>query len=159
MAGLGLGLSIFLNLPKLRPFSSHGRSKISARPEQEEQEQEVNQEMSSALKIVHAGGVVECYYMAMPAASIMKKYPSLILARPEVFRRPWDSLVRSREILTPGEKIYLVPPRTVKKLRKRIAKPGIGQVAGSSIDVSKDGLTSKSFLQPKEVSDSSERST
>ncbi|OMO55114.1 hypothetical protein CCACVL1_27387 [Corchorus capsularis] len=156
MAGLGLGLS-FLNLPKLRPFSSHGRSKISARPEQE-QEQEVNQEMSSsALKIVHAGGVVECYYMAMPAASIMKKYPSLILARPQVFRRPWDSLVRSREILTPGEKIYLVPPRTIKKLRKRITKPG--QVAGSSIDVSKDGLTSKSFLQPKEVSDSSEKST
>ncbi|XP_021300779.1 uncharacterized protein LOC110429196 [Herrania umbratica] len=97
--------------------------------------------------------------MAMPAVNIINKYPSSILARPEVFRRPWDSLVRSDEILTPGEKFYVVPRRTVRKLRRRIKKPNAevsvsSFVSQSSIDVSKGGFTSKSFLQRSEVSDS-----
>ncbi|KAG2719612.1 hypothetical protein I3843_03G261200 [Carya illinoinensis] len=79
--------------------------------------------LSTALKIVHGGGIVECYYMAMPAIRIVEKYPSFLLARPQVFRRPWDSLVRPDEILSPGEKFFLVPRRTVRKLQRRIRKP------------------------------------
>lgn len=78
---------------------------------------------SRALKIVHAGGNVEHYYMATPAAMIIQKHPSFVLARPEIFRRPWDSVVRPDEILVPGQKYYVVPRRTVKKLRRRIRKP------------------------------------
>lgn len=77
---------------------------------------------SRALKIIHAGGNAEYYYMAIPAARIIEKYPSFILARPEIFRRPWDSIVRPEEILIPGQKFYVVPRRTVKKLRRRIRK-------------------------------------
>lgn len=125
---------------------------------------------SSVLKIVHAGGVVECYYMETPAVKILEKYPSFVLARPEVFRRPWDSVVvRPDKILTPGQKFFLVPLRTVKKLRRRIRKPDRevsvvnSFVSKSSIDVSvdsfsseKDNFSTKSFCKRSEVSDSSE---
>nr|XP_009777119.1 PREDICTED: uncharacterized protein LOC104226757 isoform X1 [Nicotiana sylvestris] len=78
--------------------------------------------LSSVLKIIHAGGIVEYYYMATPAARILEKYPSFILARPDVFRKPWDSVVHKDEILIPGQKYYVVPQRTLKKLRRRIKK-------------------------------------
>lgn len=81
------------------------------------------EESMPALKIVHAGGFVESYYMAVPAAKVMEKYPSFLLTKPEVFRRPWDSVVRPDKILTPGEKYFVVPRCTIKKLRQRIQKP------------------------------------
>ncbi|KAL8031134.1 hypothetical protein ABFX02_13G005600 [Erythranthe guttata] len=77
---------------------------------------------SRALKIVHAGGHAERYYMAIPASTIIEKYPSFILARPEIFLRPWESVVRPDEMLVPGQKYYVVPRRTVRKLRRRIKK-------------------------------------
>lgn len=80
---------------------------------------------SMPLRIVHAGGFVERYYMAVPAVGIMEKYPRAVLARPDVFRRPWDSLVQPEEILTPGEKVYVVPRRTVKNLRRRIRRSAV----------------------------------
>ncbi|KAF5200730.1 hypothetical protein FRX31_009678 [Thalictrum thalictroides] len=78
---------------------------------------------SSAVKIIHVGGLVEFYYMAVPAVKIMDKYPSFLLARPEIFRRPWDSLVHPGDILIPGQKFFVVPRRTVKKLQRRIRQP------------------------------------
>ncbi|KAK3034028.1 hypothetical protein RJ639_033313 [Escallonia herrerae] len=78
---------------------------------------------TAALKIIHAGGKSEYYYMAVPAARIMEKYPSFVLARPDVFCRPWESRVRPDEILVPGQKYFVVPRRTMKKLRRRTRKP------------------------------------
>ncbi|KAK9226253.1 hypothetical protein WN943_011300 [Citrus x changshan-huyou] len=79
------------------------------------------------------GGFVECYYMAIPAVIILEKYPSCILGRREVFRRPWDSVVRPEELLTLGEKFFLVPRRTVRKLRRRVKKPdGHREVSSNS---------------------------
>lgn len=75
------------------------------------------------LQIIHAGGVVERHYMAFPASSIIDKYPNFVLARPEIFRQPWDSIVPPEEILVPGQKYFLVPLRTVKKLRRRLRNP------------------------------------
>lgn len=74
------------------------------------------------LKIVHARGMVESYYMALPAANFISRYPSVVLARPEVFRRPWYSVVRLEEILVSREKYYVVPRRTVEKLWRRPAE-------------------------------------
>ncbi|KAG9448532.1 hypothetical protein H6P81_008497 [Aristolochia fimbriata] len=74
----------------------------------------------AVIKIVHVGGVVEELYMAVPAARVMEKYPSFVLARPNIFRRPWESVVRPEEILLPGQKFYVIPRRTVRKLRRRI---------------------------------------
>lgn len=72
-------LKKLLKVHKLTPFQ---RSKPAADDQEEEEG------FSTPLKIVHAGGTVECYYMATPAAGIMEKYPSLLLARPHVFRQP-----------------------------------------------------------------------
>ena len=107
----------FLNVHKLKPFSKRAPVPPNQAPAQSESG-------NSVLKVVHAGGNVDSYYMAIPAAKILEKYPSsFLLARPEVFRRPWDSIVKPDAILTPGEKVFLVPHRTVRKLRRRIRKP------------------------------------
>ncbi|KAJ8528359.1 hypothetical protein K7X08_022051 [Anisodus acutangulus] len=104
--------------PDNPPLSHHGQPKsasfsVSGRPEIRS---------LSALKIIHAGGIAEYYYMATPAAMILDKYPSFILARPDVFTKPWDSIVNKDEILIPGQKYYVVPQRTLKKLKRRIKK-------------------------------------
>lgn len=104
-----------LKVHKLTPFQ---RPTPAAAANQREEDS-----FSTPLKIVHAGGMVECFYMATPAAMIMEKYPSFVLARPQVFRQPWDSVVRPDEILHPGEKFFVVPRRTVRKLKRRIKKP------------------------------------
>ncbi|OWM72208.1 hypothetical protein CDL15_Pgr018093 [Punica granatum] len=109
----------------------------------------------AALKIVHAGGTVECYFMAIPAKKIMDKYPSCYVTRPDVFRRPWNSVVWPDEILSLGEKFFVVPRHTVRKLCQRIRKPGPNDVYladCSSImrsikivaDESRDGMSSMS---------------
>lgn len=113
-------------------------------------------EKSSALKIIHAGGRTDYYYMAVPASRVMEKYPCFILAKPEIFRRPWDSVVRPEEILVPGQKFFLVPIQTVKKLKRRIRKP----VKDSFLDLfvsecSKDELSSKSYIPKRDVSSKS----
>lgn len=60
--------------------------------------------------------------MAIPASEIMTKYPKSVLARPEVFHKPWDSLVNPDEILSVGERLYLMPVNTLLKLRRRIRR-------------------------------------
>ncbi|KAL3715419.1 hypothetical protein ACJRO7_007194 [Eucalyptus globulus] len=87
-------------------------------------EEEAAAASSSALKIVHAGGLVECYFMPVPAARIVERYPAFYVTRPEVFRRPWEAVVGPHETLALGEKYYLVPRRTVKKLRRGTRRPG-----------------------------------
>lgn len=66
--------------------------------------------------------LITTVYMAVAASRVMEKYPTFILARPEVFRRPWDSVVQPEEILVPGQKFYVVPIWTVKKLKQRISR-------------------------------------
>ncbi|KAK1353802.1 hypothetical protein POM88_052167 [Heracleum sosnowskyi] len=117
------------------------------------------EERSSALKIIHAGGTTDYYYMAVPASRVMEKYPSFILARPEVFQRPWDSVVRPEEILVPGQKFYVVPIRTVKKLKQRISRKPDNDSSPLDLFVSqcKDELGSKSYIPKKDVSKSKVR--
>ncbi|XAR55237.1 hypothetical protein NMG60_11035256 [Bertholletia excelsa] len=126
----------------------------------------VPEERPSALKIIHAGGIVESYYMAVPAKVIMDKYPSFVLARPDVFRRPWDAVVRSDEILVPGQKFYVVQRQTVKRLRRRIRNPRGSESSTANSFVSQssshfsaeivsrrpDDFSSKSFLRESDIS-------
>lgn len=108
--------------------------------------------MSSVLKIVHAGGFVERYYMAIPAAEVMKKYPSFLLTKPEVFKRPWESVVQPDEILTPGGKYFVVPRSTVKKLRRRIRRPSKEVSAKSSESKSSKDVLKRNEVQQGETS-------
>lgn len=71
------------------------------------------------VKIILAGGLVELYHGAITAGRIMEKYPGMTVARPDIFKHPNESLVRPDEELLPGEKFYLVPTSTVRKLRRK----------------------------------------
>ncbi|KAK9924317.1 hypothetical protein M0R45_032695 [Rubus argutus] len=135
----------FLNVHKLKPFSK--RVPAPAKHALAQPEDSGN----SILKVVHAGGNVERYYMAIPAAKILEKYPSFLLARPEVFTRPWDSVVKPDVILTPGEKVFLVPRRTVWKLRRKIRRPNKdfsinSFMSQSSVDVSTETLAQRRHI-------------
>ncbi|KAB2634457.1 hypothetical protein D8674_041657 [Pyrus ussuriensis x Pyrus communis] len=144
----------FLNVHKLKPFSRRPQA-----PEAEPEEEGC----TSTLKIVHIGGGVEKYYMATPAAKILEKHPSFLLARPEVFRRPWDSVVKPNEILTPGEKVLLIPHRAVRKLRRKVRKPNKelsvnSFVSQSSMDVSTAAETILRWKQGAAVGELSDTS-
>jgi len=80
------------------------------------------QNKDSVVRIVLASRMVEVYDGAILAYSVMHKYPGLCLARPEVFKRPHESLVGPKEVLLPGQKFYLVPKTTVKKLQQNHPK-------------------------------------
>ncbi|KAI4319521.1 hypothetical protein MLD38_033108 [Melastoma candidum] len=111
----------FLKVPKLRRFSGKDTNEPAKQPATEPCKFE--ERSASKVRIVHAGGKVEVYFMAIPAYRVMEKYPSHIIAWPEVFQRPWDSVLMPDEILSLGKKYYLVPRWTVKKLRRRVLNP------------------------------------
>ncbi|KAL2454938.1 Uncharacterized protein Adt_47558 [Abeliophyllum distichum] len=69
----------------------------------------------------------------------------IVHADPEVFRRPWESIVRPEEILIPGQKFYIVPRRTVKKLRRRIKKTS-GALSEINVSQQKDSLSTSSIM-------------
>ncbi|KAK2647874.1 hypothetical protein Ddye_015363 [Dipteronia dyeriana] len=147
-------LNRLFNVGKLGPFARG----VSAKPAALGSTTQPEAACCQVLKIVHVGGHVESYYMAMPAVKIIEKYPSSILARPEIFRRPWDSVVRKEEILNLGEKFLVVPRRTVKKLQRTIKKPD-REVSVKNSFVSKSVVSCKRgdfSFQQNEVSVSSE---
>lgn len=82
------------------------------------------------------------YCMATTAATIIQKNPSFVLARPEIFWRPWDSVVRPEEILVPSQKYYVVSRRTVHKLMRQTIKPDTRSPSFSSIDNASQGSLS-----------------
>lgn len=147
----------FLNVHKLKPFSK--RVPVLAKHAPAQPEESGN----SILKVVHAGGNVESYYMAIPAAKILEKYPSFLLARPEVFTRPWDSVVKPDAILMPGEKVFLVPRRALRRLRCKIRRPNKdfsvnSFMSQSSMDVSTETLSQRRHISTAVV-DASESDT
>lgn len=71
------------------------------------------------VRIIHAGGIVERYKGAIRASRLMEKYPKMCIARPDVFKQPHESVVKCDEFLLPGQKFYLVPQSTLKKLRRK----------------------------------------
>ncbi|XP_074589878.1 uncharacterized protein LOC141845774 [Curcuma longa] len=80
------------------------------------------QQKNSVVRIVLAGGMVELYGGAVSARLLMEKYPGLLVAKPEVFQRPHESVVSHREWLLPGQKFYLVPKSTLIKLRQNVSR-------------------------------------
>ncbi|KAJ6810503.1 uncharacterized protein M6B38_156685 [Iris pallida] len=85
------------------------------------------------VRIVLASGMVEVYDGVTPASTVMEKYPGLCLTRPDVFKRPHDSLVGRKEMLLPGQKFYLVPETTMKKVRENyLTKTKRGEAADSN---------------------------
>lgn len=71
------------------------------------------------VRIIHAGGRQELYKTAIPASRLMEKYPGMCVARPEVFKKPQESILSAEEQLLPGQKYFIVPCTTVQKVKRR----------------------------------------
>ncbi|CAI9265042.1 unnamed protein product [Lactuca saligna] len=71
------------------------------------------------VRVVHAGGKEDLYEKPVSVSQIMKRYPGMIVAWPEIFKNPHEAVLSSSELLLPGRKYYLVPVTTLKKLKKK----------------------------------------
>lgn len=71
------------------------------------------------VRIVHAGGREELYQGAVPASRLIDKYPGMCVAKPEVFKKPFESILSAHEQLLPGNKYYIIPSTTIAKLKRK----------------------------------------
>ncbi|KAI4364115.1 hypothetical protein MLD38_020249 [Melastoma candidum] len=149
-------LDKFLKVPKLGHFPGRDTADRMKQPAVEHHKPE--ERSPSVVRIVHAGAKVEVYFMAIPAGRIMEKYPSHCITTPEVFRRPWDAVVKPDEILALGKKYYVVPRQTVKKLRRRILKPSVVSPGDSNHTRNEVSLDSGSETYTKLSVDSTDAS-
>ncbi|XAR50495.1 hypothetical protein NMG60_11004837 [Bertholletia excelsa] len=69
------------------------------------------------VKIVHPGGHIELDDKPVLAAEIILRNPKCCLAHPHVFKQPW-AIVAPDTTLMPGQKFYVVPMGTIRKLQK-----------------------------------------
>ncbi|XVF74834.1 hypothetical protein PTKIN_Ptkin13bG0142600 [Pterospermum kingtungense] len=69
------------------------------------------------VKIVYPGGHVELHEMPILAADIIVRNPRCVVAHPHVFRQPW-AIVAPETVLMPGNKFYVVPVNTIRKLQR-----------------------------------------
>lgn len=89
------------------------------------------------VRIVHAGGKEELYQNVIPASKVMEKYPGMCVARPEVFKKPHESLLWPEDKLFPGQKYY-IPSSTVQKLKRKhpgnvkVVEPAKGKHPGNT---------------------------
>lgn len=75
-----------------------------------------NNTKNMLVKIVQPGGHVELHDRPIIAADIMRRNPKSCVAYSNVFKQPW-AIVAPETILMPGQKFYVVPINTVRKLQ------------------------------------------
>ncbi|CAA3014268.1 Hypothetical predicted protein [Olea europaea subsp. europaea] len=68
------------------------------------------------VKIVHPGGHVELHDRPIFASDLLRRNPKCCVTQPTVFRHPWE-IVPPDATLMPGEKYYVVPLSTIRKLQ------------------------------------------
>lgn len=71
------------------------------------------------VRIIHAGGREERYHNTILASQLLKKYPGMCVALPDVFRNAHTSILKAEERLLPGQKYYMIPCTTVHKLKRK----------------------------------------
>lgn len=69
------------------------------------------------LKIVHPGGHAELHDRPVLAAEIINRNPRCCVAHPNIFQQPW-AIVAPDTTLMPGQKFYVVPVSTIRRLQK-----------------------------------------
>lgn len=69
------------------------------------------------VKIVHPGGRIELHERPMVAEEIMLRNTGCFVTHPHVFSDPW-AVVAPDEVLMLGQKFYVVPISTIKKLQR-----------------------------------------
>ncbi|KAF0901810.1 hypothetical protein E2562_006444 [Oryza meyeriana var. granulata] len=70
------------------------------------------------VKLVFPGGHVELLDRPVMAAEVMARHPRFCVARPDVFREPASAVASPDAVLALGDKYYVVPKSTVRRLLK-----------------------------------------
>lgn len=78
------------------------------------------------LKIVHPGGHAELHDRPVLAAEIINRNPRCCVAQPNIFQQPW-AIVAPDTTLMPGQKFYVVPVSTIRRLQKLSLKYNTSQ--------------------------------
>lgn len=76
-----------------------------------------NSTKPQVVKIVHPGGHAELHDRPVLASEIITRNPRCCVAHPHVFQQPW-AIVSPETTLMPGQKFYVVPIATVRRLQK-----------------------------------------
>lgn len=76
-----------------------------------------NNKNNKVVKIVHPGGHAELHDRPIVAADIIRRNPRCCVAHPNVFQQPW-TIIPPDTTLMPGQKFYVVPLSTIRKLQK-----------------------------------------
>ncbi|THU61134.1 hypothetical protein C4D60_Mb07t20080 [Musa balbisiana] len=108
------------------------------------------------VKIIYPGGHVEHHKRPVLASEIMSHNPGCWVTHPDVFHQPWSVVAPDTQLL-PGQKFYVVPMSTVRKLRRHflrsstIPPPAPPSTMTSSVDPSpaaecEDSLMERSCL-------------
>ncbi|KAK3021825.1 hypothetical protein RJ639_047180 [Escallonia herrerae] len=76
-----------------------------------------NSTKQKVVKIVHPGGHAELHDRPILAAEIIHRNPRCVVTHPNVFQQPW-AIVEPDTTLMPGQKFYVVPITTIRKLQQ-----------------------------------------
>ncbi|KAK4399688.1 hypothetical protein Sango_1074900 [Sesamum angolense] len=104
------------------------------------------------------------YSYAIPASILIEKYPGMCIARPNVFKRPHESILSADDILLPGNKYFIIRSTTVEKIKRRHTRKGrineptnngkpiseSKEIEGVGDDHSDDSICSGDFIVSKE---------
>lgn len=92
------------------------------------------------LKIVHPGGHAELHDRPVLAAEIINRNPRCCVAHPNIFQQPW-AIVAPDTTLMPGQKFYVVPVSTIRRLQKLSLKYNTSQ--NQDVNHNDHGFTAK----------------
>jgi hypothetical protein len=101
---------------------------------------------ASVVRVVLWSGLVEVYTGVILACTVIRRHPpGLCLAHTDVFRNPHRATLRPLEPLFPGQKFFLLPETTVRKLQRDIPLdvPFRGKHIRGSADIEEEGTSSE----------------
>ncbi|KAG2612423.1 hypothetical protein PVAP13_4KG281225 [Panicum virgatum] len=84
------------------------------------------------VKLVFPGGHVELLDRPTQAAEVMARHPRFCVARPDVFREPAGAVAAPDAVLQLGDKYYVVPCSTVRRLQKHSAAAAAARGAAAA---------------------------
>ncbi|KAK9063483.1 hypothetical protein SSX86_017353 [Deinandra increscens subsp. villosa] len=102
------------------------------------------------VRVVHAGGNEDLYQNPVKVSQLVKNYPGMCFAWPEVFKNPNESVLSATDLLLPGKKYYLVPLTTLKKLKKKHAKKNNSMEETGPVESDDSVCSAKDYYVSKE---------
>ena len=115
-----------------------------------------NSTKNMVVKIVHPGGHKELHDRPVLASEIMHRNPKCVVAYPHVFQQPW-AIVAPDTVLALGQKVYIVPTSTIRKLQRHALRRSPGSLRNNRISEKTESDESLEKDHNSEAKDSGNR--